>query len=169
MWEQGRAVVDYLIGQGLLRVVSVSRDDATVFLEAAHQKARVVKDVERTDPDAAFSGAYTAIRDAWTAVLVVQGLRPVVAEDHPTIASALMGQLHPPLGRVLKRFDWMYRTLKTPDHPHITPTQLRSGTQILEQTLTITGQLVEIMPPYRPPGNPKATSPRNTPTSVAQA
>ena len=114
MWEQGRAVVDYLIGQGLLRVVSVSRDDTNVFLEAAHHKARLAKDVERTDADAAFTGAYTAIRDAWTAVLVAQGLRPVVAEDHVTIASALMGQLHPPLGRVLKRFDWMYRTLKTP-------------------------------------------------------
>lgn len=148
VWEQGRAVVDYLIGQSLLQVVPASQDDANMLL-AAHRQARLVKDLEHTDPDTAFAGAYAAAREAWTSVLVVQGLRPAVGEDHVAIASALMGQLHPPLGRVLKRFDWMYRTLNTPEHAHVTEAQLRNSGQILEQTLTITAQLVEIMPPYR--------------------
>jgi hypothetical protein len=82
VWEQGRAVVDYLIGQGLLRVVPASRGDAEAMLVAAHRRARLVKDAERADPDVAFAGAYAAVRDAFTGVLVVQGLRPVVTEDH---------------------------------------------------------------------------------------
>lgn len=156
VWEQGRAVVDYLIRQGLLRIVPPSAEDADVHLEAARHKARLVKDAERSNPAGAFVGAYGAMRDAWTAVLVVQGLQPVAADDHPTIAAALMGQLHPPLGRTLKRFDWMYRTLKAPEHSRPTASQLRNATQILEQTLTVTAQLVELMPPYRPN---KATTP----------
>jgi hypothetical protein len=150
VWEQGRAVVDYLIAQGLLRVVPASPKDADAMLASAQHRARLVKDVERTDPDAAFAGAYAAVREAFTGVLLVQGLRPVVGEDHVAIASALMAQLHPPLGRVLKRFDWMYRTLNTPDRPHVTEAQLRNAGQILEQVLPLTEQLIEIIPPYRP-------------------
>ena len=57
----------------------------------------------------------------------------------------------------MKRFDWMYRTLHTPDHSHVTDAQIRNATQILEQVLPLAGQVIELMPPYRSAPSPTLT------------
>jgi hypothetical protein len=75
---------------------------------------------------AAFVLGYDAARQALTALLWTQGLRPTTAGGHKVIYEALMAQLDPPMGQTIRPFDRMRQDRNeieypTPGHPLMPP------------------------------------------------
>jgi hypothetical protein len=119
-WEQGRAVVDQLIEQQRVQRVTASRELAEVMIARAHTHLKTAADVASADPTGAFQMAYDGTRKALAAILANQGLRTTSAPGaHATLLEVCLAQLDPPMGRVLKQFDWMRRTRNSAEYPQL--------------------------------------------------
>src|SRR5439155_23310546 len=69
------------------------------------------------DPVGAYQLLYDAARKALSAVLENQGLRATSRGGHIAVFDAVMAQLHPPLGQVLRPFDRMRRRRNEAEYP----------------------------------------------------
>jgi len=153
-WEQGRAVIDALIDEGRVQRVAASRDLAEVMLTRARTHLKTAADVASSDPTGAFQMAYDGARKALAAILANQGLRATTALGaHAVLLEVCLAQLDPPMGRVLKHFNWMRRTRNSAEYPALDSPEInqtdvddaiRFGTQIVE----VAGQVLDTMPIY---------------------
>lgn len=157
VWQQGRAVVDYLVHHNRLEIIPVHLPAAQMLLADAQSHARRVEELAHIDSALALRTADLAVHRAWTALLYIQGLQPTTPDDHAVVTAALYAQLHPPLGRLLKRSSWMRRVGATPQGGSVSNAQLHHATRILEEVLQATQRLLPILPPYH-------ASPNDTPS-----
>jgi len=153
-WEQGRAVVDALIDEGRVQKVAPSRDLADVMLARARTHLKTAADVASTDPTGAFQMAYDGARKALAAILANQGLRATTTPGaHAVLLEVCLAQLDPPMGRVLKHFDWMRRIRNCAeypalDSPEINQTDVADAIQFGIQIAEVAEHVLDSMPVY---------------------
>lgn len=152
-WDQGRSVIDDLLGKRHLEQVSANIEHAEKLLEHAHRHVASAESLRDTDLELAFSAAYDAARKALTAVLAVQGLRPTSAGGHLAVYYASLAQFEPPMGTKIKRFDWMRRVRNDTEYPQLDSIDLdvddvNEATAAAHEVIKMAGTLIALLPPY---------------------
>jgi hypothetical protein len=151
-WNQGRAEIDGMIAARELQRVPPSREHADQLLAQARKDLLSAEVLRDDNPKRAYESLYDAARMALTAVLENEGLRPTSNGGHIAPYTAIIAQLDPPLGTVLRPFDRMRRTRNRSEYPSfttpdVTPENVRAdlpaATTIVE---TCAGVLDEMSP-----------------------
>jgi hypothetical protein len=116
-WNQGRSAVDRLIADGELQRVPANREHADQLLGQARTDLASAKLLLDANPKRAYESIYDAARMALTAVLENEGLRPTSRGGHIAPYAAVLVQLDPPTGAILRPFDRMRRTRNRSEYP----------------------------------------------------
>ncbi|MCT9932985.1 hypothetical protein N5079_22510 [Planotetraspora sp. A-T 1434] len=91
-WSRGEAVIERLLTDRRLQAVSGAQADGNPWLERAARVIATAESLIEKDPDSAYILAYDAARQACTAVLAHQGLRPTTAGGHYVVEEVLRAQ-----------------------------------------------------------------------------
>jgi hypothetical protein len=91
-WAPGEAVIERLIDDRRLQRVSGAQADGAALLARARRTAETAQAIATDDPDSAYVLAYDAIRQACTALLAHQGLRPTTQGGHYAVEEAIRAQ-----------------------------------------------------------------------------
>ncbi len=91
-WSRGEALIERLIDERRLQRVSGAQADGTALLARAARTVDTAEMVAADDPDSAYVLAYDATRQACTALLAHQGLRPTTQGGHYAVEEAVRGQ-----------------------------------------------------------------------------
>jgi HEPN domain len=116
-WNQGRDVIERMLGGSELQRVPASREHADRLILQARKHLASANEISKDDPAGGYMLAYDAARKALTAVLENQGLRPTTRGGHLAVYDAARAQLDPPLGQVLRPFDRMRRRRNEVEYP----------------------------------------------------
>jgi hypothetical protein len=81
-WTPGAPVIERLLEERRLQRVLGSQADGSPWLDRARQTIAAARAIEQASPDSAFVLAYDAARQACTALLAQQGLRPTTSGGH---------------------------------------------------------------------------------------
>lgn len=108
-WEQGRADIEKMVGDGELERVPASRESADLLVTQARTHLESATALTDSDPPGAYQLLYDSTRKALTAMLLNQGLRPTTRGGHIAVYEAARAQLVPPMGAALRPFDRMRR------------------------------------------------------------
>ncbi len=142
-WAQGRAVIDQLISQERVQKVVPSRELADVMINRARTHLATAEKIAATDPTAAFQTAYDGARKALAAVLANQGLRVTSSPGaHVVLLDVCMAQLDPPMGRVLRNFDWMRRARNSAEYPTLDVAEIDEAD--VADAIRFGGEIVEL-------------------------
>ncbi|MGW5747958.1 hypothetical protein [Amycolatopsis sp. NPDC003861] len=106
-WNQGRATIDALLARGSLERVPASRDVADTEIARARTHVDSARQLLNSDPEGAYTLLYDGARRALAAVLQNQGLRATSRGGHVAVYEAVLAQLDPPLGPLLRPFNRM--------------------------------------------------------------
>jgi hypothetical protein len=117
-WEQGRIVIDAMLGKRELERVTPSAEHAAELIAQARRHTSSAQRIAEEDPAGAFQLLYDAARKALVAILENQGLRPTSRGGHIAVLEAVSAQLDPPMGKVLRPFDRLRRLRNTAEYPH---------------------------------------------------
>lgn len=152
-WGQGRDVIDELLSKRHLERVPVNTEHAMRLLEQARRHVASADLLRGNDLQLAFTAAYDAARKALTAVLAIQGLRPTSAGGHLSVYYSSLAQFEPPMGKVIKPFDWMRRTRNDAEYPHADSVELNiddvmEAIAAAETIVALSSTLIETLPPY---------------------
>jgi hypothetical protein len=148
--NQGRATIDRLIADGELQRVPPSREHAGQLLAQTRKDLASAELLRDNNPKRAYESLCDAARMALTAVLENQGLRPTSRGGHIAPYSAVVAQLDPPMGTVLRPFDRMRRTRNRSEYPSFTTpevtadnvtTDLSAATAIVETCANVLGEM----------------------------
>jgi hypothetical protein len=104
--EPGTAVIERLLEERRLQRVMGAAADGSPWLDRARQTIAAARSIERTNPDSAFVLAYDAARQACTALLAQQGLRPTTSGGHYAVEESVraqFGTILRPLGALRRR------------------------------------------------------------------
>ncbi|MDD4866079.1 MAG: hypothetical protein PHQ28_02830 [Mycobacterium sp.] len=115
-WGPGRAAITQLVGNGSLEHISGAAADGTYLLEQARQRLAGAHAARTADHIGAFELAYDATRQAITALLVQQGLRPTTRGGHIAVAEAAEAQF----GSHFSTFNTMRRIRNQLEYPRRT-------------------------------------------------
>jgi hypothetical protein len=91
-WARGEAVIDRLIDERRLQRVSGAQADGAAMLARAHRTLETAQTIAVDDPDSAYVLAYDATRQACTALLAHQGLRPTTHGGRYAVEEAVRAQ-----------------------------------------------------------------------------
>ncbi len=91
-WSRGEAVIERLIDDRRLQRVSRAQADGAALLARAHRTVATAQAIASDDPDSAYVLAYDATRQACTALLAHQGLRPTTQGGHYAAEEAMRAQ-----------------------------------------------------------------------------
>ena len=91
-WAPGEAVIERLIDDRRLQRVSGAQADGAALLARARRTAETAQAIATDDPDSAYVLAYDATRQACTALLAHQGLRPTTQGGHYAVEEAMRVQ-----------------------------------------------------------------------------
>jgi len=116
-WNQGREVVERLLGDHQLQRVPPSREHADRLINDARRHLTASEAIADLDPAGAYVLAYDAARKALMAVLENQGLRPTTRGGHVAVYEVVRAQLDPPMGNELRPFDRMRRQRNNVEYP----------------------------------------------------
>jgi hypothetical protein len=119
-WEQGRATIEQMLRAGQLEQVPPSREQADRLIAQSQDNLQSACDVAARNAPAAYTLLYDAARWALTAVLHNQGLRPTRLGGHVAAGDAVLAQLDPPQGAVLRPFARMRRLRHDVEYPSAT-------------------------------------------------
>jgi HEPN domain len=119
-WNQGRAEIDTMIAGAELQRVPPNREHADQLLAQARKDLASAEVLRDDNPKRAYESLYDAARMALTAVLENEGLRPTSHGGHIAPYTAIIAQLDPPMGKVLRPFDRMRRTRNRSEYPSFT-------------------------------------------------
>lgn len=115
-WKLGEAEVEALIKSGELQALTGEAADGTRLLEKASTTLATARGAIESDPDSAYVLAYDAARQALTALLAHQGLRPTSKGGHYAVEQAIRAQF----GQGFRQFGALRRRrneLEYPDRP----------------------------------------------------
>lgn len=141
-WHQGRTEIDAMIAGGELQRVPPSREHADQLLAQALKDLGSADLLRDSNPKRAYESIYDAARMALTAVLENQGLRPTSQGGHVAPYSAVLAQLDPPMGKILRPFDRMRRTRDRSEYPTFTSPDVTSDD--VRDDLPIATTIVEV-------------------------
>lgn len=116
-WQQGRAVIDGMLERREVERVPPSREHADRLLAQARDHLGSAELVAETDAVGAYQMLYDAARKALCAILENEGLRATSRGGHIAVYEAIIAQLDPPLGPVLRPFDRMRRRRNDAEYP----------------------------------------------------
>lgn len=91
-WSRGEAMIERLIDERRLQRVSGAQADGAALLARAYRTVDTAQNVAADDPDSAYVLAYDATRQACTALLAHQGLRPTTQGGHYAMEEAVRAQ-----------------------------------------------------------------------------
>lgn len=94
-WKRGETEVDALIAAGDLQKLTGDAANGERLLEKAAVTLETARSAIERDPDSAFVLAYDAARQALTALLAHQGLRPTTKGGHYAVEQAVRAQFGP--------------------------------------------------------------------------
>lgn len=94
-WKRGASEVESLIGSGELQKLTGDAANGERLLGKAAVTLETARSAIETDPDSAFVLAYDAARQAVTALLAHQGLRPTTKGGHYAVEQAVRSQFGP--------------------------------------------------------------------------
>jgi hypothetical protein len=152
-WEQGRTEIDSLIANGELQRVPPSREHADQLLAQAFKDLGSAALLRDSNPKRAYESVYDAARMAPTAVLENQGLRPTSQGGHIAPYSAVMAQLDPHMGKVLRPFDRMRRARHRSEYPtftspDVTPDNVSSDLPLATAIVEVCENVLSEMSPF---------------------
>lgn len=94
-WVRGEADVEALLAAGDLQKLTGDAANGERLLEKAAVTLETARTAVARDPDSAFVLAYDAARQALTALLAHQGLRPTTKGGHYAVEQAVRSQFGP--------------------------------------------------------------------------
>lgn len=94
-WKRGDSEVEALIASGELQRLTGDAANGERLLEKAAVRLGTARSAIERDPDSAFVLAYDASRQALTALLAHQGLRPTTKGGHYAVEQAIRAQFGP--------------------------------------------------------------------------
>ena len=152
-WNQGRTDIDKLIADGGLQRVPPNREHADQLLVQSRKDLASAELLLDSNPKRAYESLYDAARMALTAVLENEGLRPTSRGGHIAPYSAVIAQLDPPMGAILRPFDRMRRTRNRSEYPSfstpdVTPDNVRADLPVAESIVEVCGSVLDNMSPY---------------------
>jgi len=152
-WNQGRTEIDKLIADGELQRVPPNREHADQLLVQSRKDLASAELLLDSNPKRAYESLYDAARMALTAVLENEGLRPTSRGGHIAPYSAVIAQLDPPMGAILRPFDRMRRTRNRSEYPSFTtpdvpPDNVRADLPVAESIVEVCGSVLDEMSPY---------------------
>ena len=152
-WNQGRTEIDKLIADGELQRVPPNREHADQLLVQSRKDLASAELLLDSNPKRAYESLYDAARMALTAVLENEGLRPTSRGGHIAPYSAVIAQLDPPMGAILRPFDRMRRTRNRSEYPSfttpdVTPDNVRADRPVAESIVEACGSVLDEMSPY---------------------
>jgi hypothetical protein len=112
-WGPGSAVIDRLLQERRLERVRGAQADGSPWLERAKQTLAAAHAIEQASPDSAFVLAYDAARQACTALLAQQGLRPTTSGGHYAVEESIRAQF----GTILRPFGALRRRRNELEYP----------------------------------------------------
>ena len=152
-WNQGRTEIDMLIADGELQRVPPNREHADQLLVQSRKDLASAELLLDANPKRAYESLYDVARMALTAVLENEGLRPTSRGGHIAPYSAVIAQLDPPIGAILRPFDRMRRTRNRSEYPSfttpdVTPDNVRADLPVAESIVEVCGSVLDEMSPY---------------------
>lgn len=94
-WQRGAAEVSALLASGELQQLTGGAANGERSLSKAAVTLTTARSAIESDPDSAFVLAYDAARQALTALLAHQGLRPTTKGGHYAVEQAIRAQFGP--------------------------------------------------------------------------
>jgi len=94
-WKRGEAEVEALVVAGDLQKLTGEAASGERLLAKAAVTLETARSAVERDPDSAFVLAYDAARQALTALLAHQGLRPTTKGGHYAVERAVRAQFGP--------------------------------------------------------------------------
>ena len=134
-WKRGESDVESLIGSGELQKLTGDAANGERLLEKAAVTLGTARSAIERDPDSAFVLAYDAARQAVTALLAHQGLRPTTKGGHYAVEQAVRAQFGPGF----RQFGALRRRrneLEYPERPGDDAT-IEEATEAVDQALAI--------------------------------
>jgi len=152
-WEQGRSVIDALLGTHDLERVTPNAEHAAQMIVQARIHVVSAQRIADEDPAGAFQLLYDAARKALAAILENQGLRSTSRGGHIAVLDAVFAQLDPPMGQVLRPFDRLRRLRNNAEYPRLctsgfTSEDVARDIPKVEDILDIAQRVLEQMSPY---------------------
>ncbi|SDX76506.1 hypothetical protein SAMN05421504_103757 [Amycolatopsis xylanica] len=152
-WNQGRATIDALIARGAIEHVPASQEAAEAELARARTHVASARQVLEMDPEGAYTLAYDGARRALAAILQNQGLRATSRGGHIAIYEAVLAQLDPPLGTILRPFNRMRSrrnevAYRSSEAPAMTAEDVATDLSKVEAVIGVAEKAIPNMPRY---------------------
>jgi hypothetical protein len=149
-WEHGTADIEQALKERTLQAITGEAADGTSLLVKAERTITTARSIAEDDPDSAFVLAYDAARQAGTALLAQQGLRPTTTGGHYVVERALRAQF----GAGMKVFGVMRRRrneLEYPDMPgeHVSEGELAEALSDAQRIIDISQKLLPTLGFFR--------------------
>lgn len=143
-WKRGESDVEALLAAGELQKLIGAAANGERLMEKATVTLSTARSAVETDPDSAFVLAYDAARQALTALLAHQGLRPTTKGGHYAVERAVRAQFGPGF----RQFGALRRRrneLEYPERPgdDATRDEARQATENAEAILTAAHGLLD--------------------------
>lgn len=136
-WKRGESEVEALLASGELQKLTGAAANGERLLEKAAVTLTTARTAVQTDPDSAFVLAYDAARQALTALLAHQGLRPTTKGGHYAVEQTVRAQFGPGF----RQFGALRRRrneLEYPERPGDDATQDEAGEAIVNAEAILT-------------------------------
>ena len=152
-WNQGRGTIDAHIAHGAIEHVPASREAAEAELVRARTHLDSARRLLESDPEGAYTLAYDGARRALAAVLQNQGLRVTSRGGHVTVYEAVLAQLEPPLGSILRPFNRMRArrnevAYRSSEAPSMTAEDVTADLSKVEALIEVAEKAIPNMPRY---------------------
>lgn len=143
-WKLGESEVEGLIASGDLQKLTGEAANGDRLLEKAAVTLETARSAAERDPDSAFVLAYDAARQAATALLAHQGLRPTTKGGHYAVERAVRAQFGPGF----RQFGAMRRRrneLEYPERPddYATVDEANESVENAQTIIAAAGGLIE--------------------------
>jgi HEPN domain len=112
-WALGEADIEAMVGAGDLQQLTGAAANGERLLQKAALTLTTARAVAESDPDSAFVLAYDAARQAATALLAHQGLRPTTKGGHYAVERAVRAQF----GQGFRQFGALRRRRNELEYP----------------------------------------------------
>jgi len=112
-WTPGAPVIERLLQERRLERVLGAHADGSPWLDRARQTMTAARAIEQANPDSAFVLAYDAARQACTALLAQQGMRPTTSGGHYAVEESVRAQF----GTIMRPFGALRRRRNELEYP----------------------------------------------------
>jgi hypothetical protein len=141
-WTPGAPVIERLLEERRLERVLGAQADGSPWLDRARQTIAAARAIEQASPDNAFVLAYDAARQACTALLAQQGLRPTTSGGHYAVEESVraqFGTILRPFGALRRRRNELEYPLDPADRASATETAdgIRAAAELIDATAKI--------------------------------